>query len=194
MAVTVRGFSRIASATIVAGLLAAACGSSPAAPQTPLTPAPKVEAVIFSADFTPLRAPGDTAQITAVGVLTDLTFRDVTSTCTGWASDNTSVLTINAAGMVTARATSGSATVTTTCQAVSGRGFVTVNPPPSSVVPGSPTPPPTGGGSAPPAPTNCANPPYEKTTDADGTVHCREKSTGRFADNVCCGLPAPKTP
>ena len=116
-------------------LVVSACGSktpSPAAPSTtPTTTAPAgptLQSVTLGPTGVPPRwyTPGATNQTVASGTFSDGTRQNVTTSCTDWQSDNTSVLTINNEGLLTAH-NSGSATVTTTCQGVFARGLVPLN-------------------------------------------------------------------
>jgi hypothetical protein len=172
---------QLLNALLAASLFGAACGSS-SSPTAASTPAPPtVQTVVFSFSDGALISftqPGATAQVTALGIFTNGTTRDVTSTCTNWQSDNTSILSVNSSGLMTAQASSGSATISMTCQGVSAHGLVTLNPPPSPNL--------VGNG---PATTSCPNPPYEITRDSNGRQHCREIKTGEFALDACCGLP-----
>lgn len=156
---------------------AAACGSSsPTATPAPSPASATLQAVVFSADFTALTTAGASTQLTALGVFSNGRMQDVTSTCTNWRSDNTSVLTVTSTGMMTAQSSGGSATITMTCQGVLASGLVMLNPPPTLL-------------GVPPIPAgSCTNPPYEITTDYNGRQHCRETKTGQFALDVCCGL------
>jgi len=81
-----------------------------------------LQALVFSADFTKLTAPGAAVQMIATGILVNGTTQDVTASCTNWQSDNTTILSVTSGGMLTAQSTSGAATITTTCGGVSARG------------------------------------------------------------------------
>src|ERR1035437_7718778 len=157
-------------------ILASACGSSNSttSPTPTLTPTVEVVIVSFCADFSSFTKAGATAQVTVIGIFANGTTQDATPTCTNWQSDNTSVLTANSGGLMTAQSSSGSATITTTCQqGVSARGLVTLNPTPTNPptpkptptptpTPGpapSPTPPPTPTQTPPPTPTPTPTPP-----------------------------------
>ena len=111
---------------------------NPAAPTpspSPATPAgPTLQSVTLGPTGVPPRfyATGGTNQTIATGIFSDGSRQNITSSCTDWQSDNTFVLTINNEGVITAR-NSGSATITTTCQGVFGRGLVTL-----SVIPTTP--------------------------------------------------------
>lgn len=116
-------------ATLVCALTFAACSgnkgtSSPTAPSAPA--APTLQSVTLGATLSALTKTGATAQVVATGTFSNGTTSNVTSTCTGWASDNTGVLTVSQTGLMTAQA-SGGATVTTTCQGVFARGLVTLS-------------------------------------------------------------------
>src|SRR5207247_1251965 len=95
-----RSTSRLIVAVFGAGLVAVACGSSsePATP-APSTTASTLQAVVFSANFTALTVAGATAQMIATGIMTNLSTRDVTATCTNWQSDNPLVVTVSSSGM-----------------------------------------------------------------------------------------------
>ena len=110
-----------------------ACGNkgNPAAPPPPTTPPPPLPAVTLqsvslAAPLSSLDRAGATAQVTATGTFSNGTTQNVTASCTDWASDNRSVLTVNQSGLMTAVG-NGSATVTTDCQGKQGRGLVTLN-------------------------------------------------------------------
>ena len=116
--------------TLIACVVVSACGSrnnpSPAAPSTTVTPAgPTLQSVALRPTGVPPRwyTSGATNQTLAIGMFSDGTSQDITTSCTDWESDNTFVLTITNEGLLTAR-NSGSATITTTCQGVSARGLV----------------------------------------------------------------------
>ena len=104
-------------------VVSAACGSSPS-PSTPSTQ-PSIQAVTVTANVVSLTSVGQTTQATASASLSNGTTQDVTASCSNWQSDNTRALTVNSTGLLTAQG-SGSATVTTTCQTVVGRGSMTV--------------------------------------------------------------------
>jgi hypothetical protein len=72
-----------------------------------------------------MTSPGQTAQATATAALSNGTTQDVTNACTNWQTDNARVLTVNGTGLLTAQG-SGTATIAATCQAVVGRGAMTV--------------------------------------------------------------------
>jgi Bacterial Ig-like domain (group 2) len=113
---------------IAVALLSAACGgSSPTAPSAP-PPAttPTLTSVSMSAALTSLKQKGQTTPITVTGTFSNGTTSVVTSTCSNWQTDNPAVATVNSAGVITALAT-GTATATTTCQGVFGRGLITLN-------------------------------------------------------------------
>jgi hypothetical protein len=166
---------------LAASLFAAACGSSsaPAGP-TPLTAT--IEGVVFSfaEDFlVSFKSPAATAQVTAIGIWTNGTVRDVTSTCTNWQSDDTRVLSVNSAGLMTAHSSSGTATVTASCESVSASGLVAVNAPTTTSVPNAPGPAP-----GPPF-TSCPTPPYRWDSNP-AVLRCRAPN-GQFAPSACCG-------
>ncbi len=107
---------------LVLVLLCGACGnSSPTAPSTstpaptPTPTAPTLTAVTLAGAFGSLTTPNASTQVTATGMMSDGTQRNMTSSCTGWASDNTFVATVSGSGLVTAH-NSGSSTITSTCQ------------------------------------------------------------------------------
>src|ERR1035437_6100592 len=119
---------------LAVSLFAAACGSSsPTAPPATVPAASTVQTIVFSfsADLSSFTQAGATAQATAIGILTNGRTQDVTATCVNWQSNNPSALTVNSGGLMTAQSSSGSATITTTCQGVSASGLVVLNPPPS---------------------------------------------------------------
>lgn len=139
---------RLLTVLLAVSLFAVACGSS--SPTTASTPSPAtstVQIVIFSfpEGFSSLAKAGATTQVIAIGILANGTTQDVTSTCTNWQSDDTSVLSVNSGGLITAQSNSGAATITMTCRGVSAHGLVTVNPaqppPPPPVVSPAPVPP-----------------------------------------------------
>jgi hypothetical protein len=94
-------------------------------PQTQTPAAPTLQSVTLSVNADGMRARGDTAQVTASGTFSNGTSQSVTSSCSGWQSDNVGVLTISGSGLITAQASGGS-TVTTTCQGVFGNRLVTL--------------------------------------------------------------------
>ena len=100
-----------------------ACGSSPS-PSTPSTQ-PSIQSVTVTANVASLTSAGQTAQATATATLSSGITQDVTASCSNWQSDNTRALTVNSTGFLTAQG-NGSATITTTCQSVVGRGSMTV--------------------------------------------------------------------
>ena len=174
---------RLLPVLLAVSLFAAACGSSsPTLASKPTAGSPALQAVVFAfSDLSSFRQAGATAQVSAVGIFANLRAQDVTSTCANWLSDTSSVLTVNSGGLMTARSSSGSATISTTCQGVSASGLVTLNPTLTPI----PTPPPVP---TPPA-ASCPSPPYEITQDSNGRLHCRQKKNGEFALDACCGLP-----
>jgi len=103
---------------------------NPAAPTPPpATPAgPTLQSVTLGPTGIPPRfyATGGTNQTIATGVFSDGTRQNITTSCTDWQSDNTSVLTIDNEGVITAR-NNGSATITATCQGVFARGLATLS-------------------------------------------------------------------
>lgn len=123
------------TALLVCLVAVSACGSKtsgPSAPSTPTTtpepPAPTLQSVALQPTGVPPRwyAPGSTNQTVAIGTFSDGNRQNITTSCTDWQSDNTSVLTINGEGLLTAH-NSGTATITTTCQGVFARGLVPLN-------------------------------------------------------------------
>ena len=172
---------RIGVGVIVACLAIGACGSSSStvAPTPSLAGSAVLESAVlaFADDFATFTHAGATAQVTVLGTLAGGTTRDITTSCANWQSDNPLVLVVSGSGLMTARGSSGAATVTTACQGVSARGLVTLNPPPP-LAPFIP----------PPSSSSCSLPPYEITVDTNGRKHCRETQTGKFALDACCGI------
>jgi hypothetical protein len=123
-----RSRRRIGTALVAAAaLLGAQCGKSATNPAAPSTPAsPTVSTVSLSVSTATLNKQGATAQVTANATMSSGASQDVTSSCSGWASDNASVASIGATGLLTARA-SGSTTITTVCQGVQGRTLATLS-------------------------------------------------------------------
>src|SRR5438034_17064 len=145
--------------SVVAATMLVSCGSD----TTSLAPTTVPELVLqaamfsFSEDLLSLTQPGATAQTTVIGAFANGSVRVVTPTCTRWQSDDTSVLTVSNGGLLTAQSSSGSATITTTCQGIVALLVVTLNP----------TRLPTWTFVTPPSST-CPNPPYQVTIDANG--------------------------
>jgi hypothetical protein len=120
---------RILTALALAVSVVACSDSNPApAPSpTPAPPAttPTLQSVSLSAPASSLTRAGATAQITATGTLSNGTTQNITSTCSGWQSSNTVVLTVSASGLITAQG-SGVANVSAACQGILASGSVTV--------------------------------------------------------------------
>jgi hypothetical protein len=114
---------RLVAGYAILAIVVPACGSSPA-PTTPSTP-PTIQSVTLNANLASLMSAGQTTQATAIASFSNGTTQDVTNACTNWLTDNARVLTVNSTGLLTAQA-SGTATITATCQAVVGRGAMTV--------------------------------------------------------------------
>jgi hypothetical protein len=93
---------------------------------TVMTVTAPVLATITVTPTNPSRAKGLTLQLTATGVLTDLSTTDLTASAV-WSSAAASFVTVDAAGLVTAQAV-GSSTVSATVGAVSGSTSFTVTP------------------------------------------------------------------
>lgn len=106
-------------------IVASACGGNSSTAPTP-TPTPTISSIGLSANLTALNKKGATTQTIATATFSNGTTQDVTGTCANWQSDNQSVVTVNGSGLLTAQS-SGSATITTTCQGVTGRGLATLN-------------------------------------------------------------------
>jgi hypothetical protein len=163
-------------AVLVASLVGAACGSSAPTAASSVPPTTVDAAVFaFAEDLTALTTTGATAQATVIGILSNGTLLDVTSTCTNWASDAPDVLSVTSQGLLTAQSSQGSATISTMCQGAAARGLVTVNPP-LSLAPVSPVTAGTG---------DCPSPPY--IFDARPQVERCRGSNGQFAIGACCG-------
>lgn len=104
-----------------------ACNSSsptPTSPTPPVTPAPTVTSVAVNATTTAFRERGATARFTAVVTLSNGATEDRTATAT-WSSDNTSVATVSADGVVTAQG-DGEATIAAIVNSVRGSRGVSV--------------------------------------------------------------------
>jgi hypothetical protein len=104
--------------------LSVACGSSPPTAASTLPAATfVVQSVVFSfsADLSALTTAGATVQATALGIASNGSTRDVTSTCTTWQSDNLSALTVTNGGLITVQGPGGVSTITATCQGVAAR-------------------------------------------------------------------------
>jgi hypothetical protein len=108
-------------------IITVGCGSnSSSSPTSPSTPAaPTLSTVSLSTDVAALNRSGATAQITATGTLSSGSAQNVTGACTNWQSDNGGVVTVSSGGLLTAQS-SGSATITTTCQGIQARGALSL--------------------------------------------------------------------
>jgi hypothetical protein len=173
---------RLLTVLLAVSLFAGGCGSSsPTVASTPSRATSSLQTVVlsFSEDFSLFTKAGATAQVSAIGIFANLSTQDVTATCTNWLSAAPSVLTVNSGGLMMAQSSSGSATITTTCQGVSASGLVTVNQAPSPPL-YSPAP-------SAPLPASCTQPPYTWDSDTASQFQRCHGSDGKFADNACCG-------
>ncbi len=111
------------AALVALSLVVGACGSSP----TPSAPSSSqaIQSIAITANLISVTSAGQTVQAIAMAAVSNGPSQDVTATCTRWQSDNASVLTVTGTGMLTAHG-SGSATITTVCQGVTGHGQMTV--------------------------------------------------------------------
>jgi len=107
--------------SVLAAVVATAVGCSSKSSDTATTPTPTVSSVAVAGTAPNV---GLTAQFTASALLSNGTTQNVTSQAT-WQSSNTSIATVNAAGIVTGVAP-GDVDITATYQAVAGRLRATI--------------------------------------------------------------------
>lgn len=122
---------RLGSAVVLALLLLPSCGESPTRPTPPSPPAaPRPAVLSVSPRQSTLVALGDTARM--VAEVRDQNGRVMTGTAIAWSSNDTSVATIDASGLVTASGNGGT-TIAAQAGSASGTAAVTVRQVPRAV-------------------------------------------------------------
>jgi len=146
--------------SIIAGMLIAGCGDSPAAPSTTVVRQPSAAAVqtvhVGGSAVAKTLTPGGTTQLAATAQRSDGTEEDVTSLAT-WSSDNESVATVSSSGLVAAQGP-GSAHIRAAYQGQTGETLIDVGARTPSASTPSPSPAPPPSPSPAPAPSPAPSP------------------------------------